>query len=70
MEFHVAVLKLGDGKVHLLQSLQVQDIDASSDIHEALGKVIPINAGTNNQGVVLLWNYRWMVLPAEGNRLF
>jgi hypothetical protein len=54
MELRAAVLKLFLGKVHLLQSFQVHDVQARSAVHEALGEVIPVYAGTNNQSIVLL----------------
>ena len=68
MEFSGAVLKLLLGKVHPLQSLQVHDVQAGSTIHETLGEVIPVYAGTYNQGVVFFWHNGRMILPlVSGN---
>jgi hypothetical protein len=39
------VLKLFLGKVHLLQSFQIHDVQVGTAIHGALGEVIPVNAG-------------------------
>jgi hypothetical protein len=45
IEFCGVVLKLFLGKVHLLQSFQIHDVQVGTAIHGALGEVIPVNAG-------------------------
>src|SRR3954453_20569677 len=45
VKFNGVVFEVCTGKVHLLQGLQVHDVQAGSVIHEALGEVIPVNAG-------------------------
>jgi hypothetical protein len=70
MEFCGVVLELFLGKVHLLQSLQVHDIQASIIVHEALGEVKLIDAGTHNQSIALFWDGSTMIRPVEGARAF
>src|SRR3954453_10562088 len=52
-------------EVHLLQGLQVHDVQTGSAIHEALGEIIPVYAWTNYTSVALLMNYRRVVAPVE-----
>src|SRR3954470_18476350 len=63
VKFNGAMLEVLMGQVHLLQGLQVHDVQASSAIHESLGEVIPVNAGTNNRSVALFRNHRRVVAP-------
>ncbi|KAK1662929.1 hypothetical protein QYE76_051088 [Lolium multiflorum] len=61
-----AVLELFLGEVHLLQSLQVHDVHASSAIHKAFGEVIPVYAGTYNQSVALFGDDGRVIRPVKG----
>src|SRR3954471_12799508 len=70
VKFNGAMFEVLTGKVHLLQGLQVHDVQAGCAIHEAFGEVIPVYAGTNYQSVALFRNYRRVVAPIEDAGVF
>src|SRR4051794_40565793 len=65
VKFDGAVFQVCTGKVHLLQGLQVHDVQTGSAIHEALVEVIPVYARTNYQSVALFRNYLRVVAHVE-----
>src|SRR4051812_35886067 len=41
-------------QVHLVQCIQVHDVDATSTVHHAFGELVAVNQGVDDHGVLVL----------------